>query len=138
MALREPEHESKVVDIKDFHMANSDPTQTAAADEERDEQRLQEADMLLSQMYFQVRELRLSIPKLVSSLTTQHSSPEALYRQLCDAALSVNTDIKDFRRVMESPEGKKLFEYVSKSRSENAMNITPWRVTEDPNWMKKT
>lgn len=62
---------------------------------------------------------------------------EVLFRQLDEAARSANAEVKAFREIIEHPDSRKLFEYAAESRSQKPTGITPWRITEDPNWLKK-
>ncbi|OBT42098.1 hypothetical protein VE00_06543 [Pseudogymnoascus sp. WSF 3629] len=114
--------------------ANQGP---AAQQPEWDSEHLQEAEKSLKEMYIQLRQLRSTIPNLVASLATKQASPEILFQQLSQAALVANSEVKQFRETMENPQSRQLFEHASQSRAKNPAGITPWRITDDPNWLKR-
>ncbi|OBT62669.1 hypothetical protein VE03_07502 [Pseudogymnoascus sp. 23342-1-I1] len=104
---------------------------------EWDSEHLQEAEKTLKEMYIQLRQLRSTIPNLVASLATKQASPEILFQQLSEAAMAANSEVKQFREIMENPQSRQLFEHASQSRARNPAGITPWRITDDPNWLKR-
>ncbi|KFZ05773.1 hypothetical protein V501_08048 [Pseudogymnoascus sp. VKM F-4519 (FW-2642)] len=105
--------------------------------QEWDGEHLQEAEKTLKEMYIQLRQLRSTIPNLVASLATKQASPEILFQQLSQAALTANSEVKQFREIMENPQSRQLFEHASQSRAKNPAGITPWRITDDPDWLKR-
>ncbi|KFZ07923.1 hypothetical protein V502_09660 [Pseudogymnoascus sp. VKM F-4520 (FW-2644)] len=117
--------------------ANQGPPGPAAEQPEWDGEHLQEAEKTLKEMYIQLRQLRSTIPNLVASLATKQASPEILFQQLSNAAMVANSEVKQFREIMENPQSRHLFEHASQSRSQNPAGITPWRITDDPNWLKR-
>ena len=48
-----------------------------------------------------------------------------------------NNQLKKFTDTMNDPEIKKIFVHCEESRAQNPNGITPWRITQDPNWNKK-
>ncbi|KFY34214.1 hypothetical protein V494_06968 [Pseudogymnoascus sp. VKM F-4513 (FW-928)] len=104
---------------------------------EWDSEQLQEADKTLKEMYIQLRQLRSTIPNLVASLASKQASPEILFQQLSQAALTANSEVKQFKEIMENPQSRSLFEHASQSRAKNPAGITPWRITDDPDWLKR-
>ncbi|OBT78328.1 hypothetical protein VF21_02201 [Pseudogymnoascus sp. 05NY08] len=117
--------------------ANQGQPGPAAQQQEWDGEHLQEAEKTLKEMYIQLRQLRSTIPNLVASLATKQASPEILFQQLSQAALVANSEVKQFRETMENPQSRQLFEHVSQSRAKNPTGITPWRITDDPDWLKR-
>ncbi|KAL5354678.1 hypothetical protein ACLOAV_000767 [Pseudogymnoascus australis] len=109
----------------------------AAEQPEWDGEHLQEAEKTIKEMYIQLRQLRSTVPNLIASLATKQESPEILFQQLSEAARVANSEVKQFREIMEDPQSRQLFEHASQSRSKNPAGITPWRITDDPNWLKR-
>ncbi|KFY72803.1 hypothetical protein V499_07067 [Pseudogymnoascus sp. VKM F-103] len=116
---------------------NQGPPGSAPQQQEWDGEHLQEAEKTLKEMYIQLRQLRSTIPNLVASLATKQASPEILFQQLSQAALTANSEVKQFREIMENPQSRQLFEHTSQSRAKNPTGITPWRITDDPDWLKR-
>lgn len=54
-----------------------------------------------------------------------------------DAAIAANNDVKKFSETVMDPETKRIFEHCQASKAENPDGITPWRITQDPDWNKK-
>jgi hypothetical protein len=53
--------------------------------------------------------------------------------------LNTNEELNQFKQLVEDEKNKKIFEHAKNSRVENPKGITPWRITEHPDWlMKKT
>lgn len=48
-----------------------------------------------------------------------------------------NNQLKKFTDMMKDSEIKKIFEHCEESRAKNPNGITPWRITQDPNWNQK-
>ncbi|KFY27374.1 hypothetical protein V493_03539 [Pseudogymnoascus sp. VKM F-4281 (FW-2241)] len=117
--------------------ASQGPPGSAAEHQEWDGEHLQEAEKTLKEMYIQLRQLRSTIPNLVASLATKQPSPEILFQQLSEAAQVANSEVKQFRETMENPQSRQLFEHASQSRLKNPAGITPWRITDDPDWLKR-
>ncbi|OBT87851.1 hypothetical protein VE02_02126 [Pseudogymnoascus sp. 03VT05] len=117
--------------------ANQGQPGPAAQQQEWDGEHLQEAERTLKEMYIQLRQLRSTIPNLVASLATKQASPEILFQQLSQAALVANSEVKQFRETMENPQSRQLFEHASQSRAKNPAGITPWRITDDPDWLRR-
>ncbi|KFX98355.1 hypothetical protein V495_07398 [Pseudogymnoascus sp. VKM F-4514 (FW-929)] len=117
--------------------ANQGANGQAEQQQEWDGEHLQEAEKTLKEMYIQLRQLRSTIPNLVASLATKQPSPEILFQQLSSAASTANSEVKQFREIMDNPQSRQLFEHARESRSKNPDGITPWRITDDPNWLKR-
>ncbi|KAI9740711.1 MAG: hypothetical protein M1818_004676 [Claussenomyces sp. TS43310] len=103
-----------------------------------DQERLEAALASLKDMYIQLRELRSTIPRLIEPLTVKQPSPEELYRKFASAALAANEEIKRFRDGMQDEETKLIFERASESRARDPRGITPWRITDEPDWLVRS
>lgn len=62
---------------------------------------------------------------------------QSLHKRVEDAAVTGNNQLQKFTDTMKDPEIKKIFEHCEASRAKNSIGITPWRITQDPNWNKK-
>ncbi|TGO39438.1 hypothetical protein BHYA_0054g00340 [Botrytis hyacinthi] len=113
--------------------------QTAGSEPEEvwDEAKLEQAMKTLKEMHIQCRNLRSTIPRLLTPLATKQQSPEQLFSSFQQAATTSNKEVRDFTRLMKDEEGVKLFEHAKKSRAENPHGIKPWRVTEHPDWLDR-
>jgi hypothetical protein len=43
--------------------------------------------------------------------------------------------MRRFAKLMEDDESVKIFERAKESRVENPKGITPWRITQHPDWL---
>jgi hypothetical protein len=68
---------------------------------------------------------------------TYYNTAEILFRKFATAAAVANEDIKQFKRLVEDDESKKIFERAKDSRAENPKGITAWRIVEHPDWLSR-
>lgn len=92
---------------------------------------------LLFSHFKQLRGLRDTIPRVVTSLQIAEITPDPaeLYAQFSYAATTAGKDIKDFMLMMGDTRAKDLFEQINKSREEDREGIGGWRVTEHEDWL---
>lgn len=62
---------------------------------------------------------------------------EILFRKFASAASVANEEIKQFKKLIEDDQSKKIFERAKDSRAENPKGITAWRIVEHPDWLSK-
>lgn len=60
---------------------------------------------------------------------------EVLFKKFAAAASTANEEMKRFAKLMEDDESVKIFERAKESRAENPKGITPWRITQHPDWL---
>ncbi|KAL2271924.1 hypothetical protein VTJ83DRAFT_1295 [Remersonia thermophila] len=109
--------------------------QTAAAKDSMQEERELE-DMLdsLNQAHLQLRSLRSALPRMLESLSTQQSSPQAAYEAFVKAVEGTNKDIESFRSAFAALQTEGVFARAYASRKENPTGLKQWRPTEHPDW----
>ncbi|KAI9846784.1 MAG: hypothetical protein M1837_003633 [Sclerophora amabilis] len=97
---------------------------------------LEDASEQLKRMHIQLRELRVTIPKLIQPLTTLYRSPEELFIDFSLSATVAAKDVKAYSQYMTSAASRSVLEYASASRKNNQTGIRPWVVTEHPHWLE--
>jgi hypothetical protein len=60
---------------------------------------------------------------------------EILFKKFAAAATAANEEMKRFATLMEDEESVKIFEHAKESRAKNPKGITPWRITQHPDWL---
>jgi Ser-tRNA(Ala) deacylase AlaX len=71
------------------------------------------------------------------SCHSDHVTAEILFQKFAAAAATANEEIKQFKRLIEDDESKKIFERAKDSRAENPRGITQWRIVEHPDWLAR-
>ncbi|ESZ99348.1 hypothetical protein SBOR_0273 [Sclerotinia borealis F-4128] len=112
-------------------------TAVPGSEEVWDEAKLEQAMKTLKEMHIQCRNLRSTIPRLLTPLATKQQSPEQLFSSFQQAATTSNKEVREFIRLMNDEESVKLFEHAKESRAENPHGIKPWRVTQHPDWLDR-
>lgn len=117
------------------------PTTNASAaapkDIEWDEAHIDDAQKRLKEMFLQLRQLRNTIPGIIDSLTSPGLTAEQLVDDVKKSGYRSQNDIKEFKRLWADPEVQKVFEHVKESRAKNGAGITPFRITQHPEWMTR-
>jgi hypothetical protein len=60
---------------------------------------------------------------------------EILFKKFAAAATTANEELKQFKLLIEDEESQKIFQHAKDSRAENPKGITPWRITQHPDWL---
>lgn len=76
------------------------------------------------------------MPQLVDPLLAQHASPEELYSTYSRNALETAKAIKTFAKFVQESSSQETLKRAKESRAINPEEITPWIVTEHPNWLE--
>ncbi|KAL2123840.1 hypothetical protein VTJ04DRAFT_205 [Mycothermus thermophilus] len=116
---------------------NANPVkQTAAAtkDSLQEERELQDMLDRLDQAHLQLRALRMTLPRMLDSLKTQHSSPQEAYEAFIQAVETTNKDIASFQATILALHAEGIFTKAFTSRKENPLGLKQWRPTEHPDW----
>ena len=87
-------------------------------------------------LYDQLRHLRDTMPQLVDPLLAQHTSPEELYSTYSRDALETAKAIKTFAKFVQEPASQETLKRAKESRAAEPQEITPWIVTEHPDWLE--
>ena len=82
-----------------------------------------------------LRYLRETIPRLIDPLLTDQSSPEALYADFLQAAVSAFKDVKDFSKLINDVRSQVVLDRAKASRAESSEGIVRWKVTEHKDWL---
>ena len=62
---------------------------------------------------------------------------EILFQKFAVAAKTANEELKQFKQLIDDDESKKIFEHARESRAQNPKGITPWRISEHPEWLNR-
>ena len=76
------------------------------------------------------------MPQLVDPLLTPHSSPEELYSIYSRNALETAKAIKSFAKFIQEPASQETLRKAKESKAANPEGITPWIVTDHPDWLE--
>ena len=76
------------------------------------------------------------MPQLVDPLLAQHALPEELYSSYSRNAVESAKAIKSFAKFMQEPGPQETLRRAKESRLANSEEITPWIVTEHPEWLE--
>ena len=76
------------------------------------------------------------MPQLVDPLLAQHTSPEELYATYSRDALETAKAIKSFAKFVQEPASQETLKRAKESRAAEPQGITPWIVTEHPDWLE--
>ena len=76
------------------------------------------------------------MPQLVEPLLAQHASPEELYSSYSRNTLETAKAIKALTKFMQEPGPQDTLKRAKESRAANPEGITPWIVTEHPDWLE--
>jgi hypothetical protein len=60
-----------------------------------------------------------------------------LFQKFATAASTANEELKQFKQLVDDEGSRKIFERAKESRMENPKGITPWRITEDLDWLTR-
>jgi hypothetical protein len=61
-----------------------------------------------------------------------------MYREFSNSAVKANEEVRRFKQLMDDEDTKKIFKYAKESRAANPKGITPWRITDHPDWLEKS
>ncbi|KAI9886902.1 MAG: hypothetical protein M1823_001271 [Watsoniomyces obsoletus] len=101
---------------------------------EWNESSLTEALRQLDIVHLQLRDLRSTIPKMLSPSKKHHASAEEIYQHYARSIKQAMSDVKSFTACMQSENTQLIFDQVDKSRKEKPRGIRPWIPSEHPDW----
>lgn len=60
---------------------------------------------------------------------------ETLYNKFETATALVSEEVKQFRQLLEDDYSREIFEHAKASKATEPKGITPWKITENPDWL---
>ena len=84
----------------------------------------------------QLRHLRETIPRVMTSVLEITTSPDQLHSQFSQSATCAAQDVNSFAQLMEDAQNREVMCKARESRENNIEGVQAWMVAEHDDWLE--